>query len=503
MSRQRMLVAALVGVVVLLGALAYWLTREVKTFKAVGEACAQDAECGPQARCCEGACADTLECKAAPVEAKEVEPEGPNKKSLGRLAQSAAPTDAQREARLEARDAGTCKQDSDCATGLMTCDAGSGKCVEPAMCWSDSDCLGENKCEQGRCTDKLKGCRAFDCGKEGKICIPAVGACEATVCKSDDDCVGERRCQLPQGNCWDCLDASDCEPGELCEANRCRKKDECFVDGHCPEDKPYCDSQTGKCKAKGECVDDAMEPNDKKDQAKELPDGDSALNLCRLNDDWFTFEVAAGEGFLVAVATKPGAPYVDLRLYDANRVEVTRCGGTFPEGFCAIPVEQSEETMRYYVRAQSEGEVMGMPYTLRLSRAPQGFCAEDKAEPNDTPDEAIQLTDRGHQVFALCDGREDWFVEDLKAGTEMAVEVEAVKGVPPVVAVFGPESKEPLAFDDSEKVPKEVIFKAPVDGRYYVRLYPAFLEDRAAYILKLAPVGWVGKAPELQEPPPP
>ena len=104
-----------------------------------------------------------------------------------------------------------------------------------------------------------------------------------------------------------------------------------------------------------ECVDDDHEPNEASEAATLLPDGLHDLVLCPGNEDWFRFNIPAGNTVSFHVAS--GAAGVSIALFGPG-------GALIEERRDRITLE-SEQTGFYRLRAWVEADE-AVPYTLRV-----------------------------------------------------------------------------------------------------------------------------------------
>ena len=124
------------------------------------------------------------------------------------------------------------------------------------------------------------------------------------VCNADDQC-GEGRC--------DSRGTALCLPAGYCETHR-----------DCEVDTPICDAGTNRCKS---CNRDAFEPND--DQASAVPamSVQGQLNTCG-GSDFFAVNAGPGQTIVAEIMFIDDLGDVDLKLYDAQLMELDRSAGT-------------------------------------------------------------------------------------------------------------------------------------------------------------------------------
>ncbi len=364
----------------------------------------------------------------------------------------------------------------------MRCNAG--KCQEPTLCWSDSDCIGDRKCQKGECVDEIKGCRQLDCPPK-HLCNAEDGVCEAYPCDNDSQCGGSRRCSEISHVCTECVEDADCGAGNTCHSYRCipGTKDGCRHALDCKKGEA-CHTKHNRCIKLDTCVNDNMEPNDKPEQAKPLEPGEYQLHQCAEDQDWFTIDVQAGESLMISMTYpfEEGLPEVKIANPEGN--EIQRAVDRFGEGYIALPVEEyKEDTKVLFTVKYKDGT--GMPYTLEVMRGFQLFCTEDQWEPNDIMEEAVTRPPNIYYSMRICDGRDDWFQTDIDVGQEFIVNVETTNGQAPLVEIYEEGTAERVAFDFSEEKAKAVTYKTRKAGKHYVRLFPRYLDDTSSYGLRL------------------
>lgn len=113
--------------------------------------------------------------------------------------------------------------------GLQLCNE-AGDCVEPALCVTDNDCLGERVCFYGACTEpplcrSSADCPGGSCGRgaAGVYQCCAVGGCPE--CQQDSECPGAQTCiNNACTNAAACTSDADCIGTHACTA-RCDRFD--------------------------------------------------------------------------------------------------------------------------------------------------------------------------------------------------------------------------------------------------------------------------------------
>lgn len=120
-------------------------------------------------------------------------------------------------------DAGTGAQDSAADSKAGSCDQDGDSCPQ---CRTNDDC--RDRWETPRCDPQRLVCApcvdALDCD-EGEVCLAAWRRC-TEACGSDDDCTdGDRpRCDRVQSACAECVEDRDCDgDGDTCVLGKCER----------------------------------------------------------------------------------------------------------------------------------------------------------------------------------------------------------------------------------------------------------------------------------------
>lgn len=144
-----------------------------------------------------------------------------------------------------------CFEDAACPGG-RSCDLESGRCPEASPCRAAADCDPGRVCAEGACADLCGPERpcpgAQRCGDDSRCAEPA-------DCAADEDCLGDRLCVA--GACDDrCREDADCPGTRRCDplAGRCPEPAACFAAGDCDPGR-VCDGGqcTAVCAADADC----------------------------------------------------------------------------------------------------------------------------------------------------------------------------------------------------------------------------------------------------------
>jgi hypothetical protein len=143
-----------------------------------------------------------------------------------------------------------CLTNNDCATnGTQICTPANTCAPRPGGCSVDANCTesGRGKCKQDErlCVECLN---TADCiAGSGNVCASNRCVPPPTRCTANTDCLGSTPyCDAARGACVECLDRSQCDFGQRCEASRCVAAPTCADDDGC---------EAGRCLvATGACV---------------------------------------------------------------------------------------------------------------------------------------------------------------------------------------------------------------------------------------------------------
>lgn len=318
--------------------------------------------------------------------------------------------------------------------GLQRCDLENNACLEPPICLTDVDCLGDKVCFENRCLDRTGteaagGC--FDdascagqgedlfCNLEGHNCLPG------GRCNRDAQCPGDLVCGLG-GLCRQCAGDEDC-PGNLqCDtadaAFVCVEPPECVTNDDCRGDRTCV---IGRC-TEPMCQDDNFEPNNVCSQATAVTDGNyAARKICRDDCDWYSMEVGTGDGLVARVRHDPSLGDLDLTLHggpcenDNPGPLLQRSASLAPNEVVSFPRVFNPTTFYFsvcpFVTPQDGGT---NEYELDVLTVEGGFCVDDvydENSPNDEPPRASQLTvlERPFEFRAgnlqVCPDSGDWY----------------------------------------------------------------------------------------------
>ena len=136
------------------------------------------------------------------------------------------------------------------------------------------------------------------------------------------------------------------------------------------------------------CADDAFEENDSLGAASivSLPFAEIDLRICPTNDDWFTFQVAAGSQIQIDATFIHQDGDIDLELYDPNEVEVADSGSIFDnEKISCTALATGMYAVRVHLFGPGDGNFYDLDIALDVEVADETCGTEPTPAPTATP----------------------------------------------------------------------------------------------------------------------
>jgi|GEM_PF-996841 len=169
------------------------------------------------------------------------------------------------------------------------------------------------------------------------------------------------------------------------------------------------------------CTDDGFEDNDVFADAAALGSLlSTALVTCPLDDDWYWFELPAGESADITAFFSHVDGDIDLTLYDAAGTEIDSSATTTDDE--AVTATAAVDSL-FYVEvtlAEDLGPDSGNTYDLELSPSTP-LCFPDSLEPNDTQGTAAAVSPGSFSGLRTCPADEDWLSFFAAAGEQIQV----------------------------------------------------------------------------------
>ena len=196
----------------------------------------------------------------------------------------------------------------------------------------------------------------------------------ALGCLVNEDCVAGESCDTDTNTCvgTSCTENADCaDYDQVCNttAGYCV---ECVVDGDCADFYTCVDAACVFT-----CTDDQFEPNDNMEQALDIIAASYELFLCDEmggQEDWFTFDLSAGDVFAANAAFDDSVVDINLYLYDAE--ETWLDSSTSSVNDYEEVIYEAEEDITVYVRVMSNSDTESTgPYSFTAAINP--VCTVD------------------------------------------------------------------------------------------------------------------------------
>lgn len=176
------------------------------------------------------------------------------------------------------------------------------------------------------------------------------------------------------------------------------------------------------------CPEDMYEPNDEPSSAITLQSGPyHGLAHCHHAEDWFQIEQNTAGSLAVALTAYPAGPGDDVifELYGPDPGPTSEAIYRAASGSLVDVTAVDAEPGTYLIRVfqRSGAEISGpFAYDLEVFQAPDGGCAIDMLEEDDTLEEATRLSGNSSVVGSIC-GSEDWFLTHLFTDQTLTVDL--------------------------------------------------------------------------------
>jgi hypothetical protein len=212
-----------------------------------------------------------------------------------------------------------------------------------------------------------------------------------------------------------------------------------------------------------------------------LIEGETSATICREDEDFFSFPVTAGDGFVVQLRYDVTKLVLEAELYDGNDVLLDFVGDLDFTGFIQLAQEEVAEDGIYKVRVQFiDGQ--SESYSIIYAPVPDGLCLNDGAEPSDTPEQSspLAVVNILSPFAKLCEGDEDWYRVDLEEGGAYRVVTSGFLS-PVSVEVYLPDASTRILRDTSPLNIKTIPFQASTTGTHFVRIFSTDGQTKTDY----------------------
>jgi len=159
----------------------------------------------------------------------------------------------------------------------------------------------------------------------------------------------------------------------------------------------FSDVVTGTFSRGEECVDDGFEPNDELLAATNLGEGEwLGLTMCGEGTDWYKIDLRDGDTMDIRLDFDDDEGDIDIAVYEEDFAYV---GGSFGVGdieeIGLVALGDATAYVNVYMYSDDGFEQVGNEYdlTMTIDEGSSFDCTDDALEPNDTPSDALDITD--------------------------------------------------------------------------------------------------------------
>ncbi len=335
-----------------------------------------------------------------------------------------------------------CVDASNCPDGQV-CNTNTQRCEPDNECQGDQDCGELQICRENKCFS-VECVRDADCAGPGQICEQTTHRCQAAegFCDEDGDCEGDDKCDLETNvcvavGCGECPEGTTCNE-EVGECRQCERDDDCGEDGECNltthtcveerctsnADCPgqICNTISGQCEDPQVCAPDGFEPNNTLNNPRSIGEGVfEGLTICAGDEDFFSFQVAAGDGISLLAGFAHARGNLDMELFDPNgrRLGAATSNSDNEQIFSENLALGGVYKLRIFGVSGAENT-----YTLTLAIdqvAPT--CPDDSFEDNDSPETAASVVPGTFDDMIVCPGDVDMFKVRLERGERLTATI--------------------------------------------------------------------------------
>ena len=173
------------------------------------------------------------------------------------------------------------------------------------------------------------------------------------------------------------------------------------------------------------CVDDTLEENDSDTAAVPVGPGLTPdLVTCPTDDDWYTFDLFAGDEITVDALFLDAEGDIDLELYFDPTAAALEESDSSTDNESVTHTAATAGT--YYIKVwlyADAGVVEGNAYDLDVTLTAVS-CVDDLLEENDTDADAEPVADGSYANLMACPGPDfDWYEIELLTGDEITVDL--------------------------------------------------------------------------------
>lgn len=171
------------------------------------------------------------------------------------------------------------------------------------------------------------------------------------------------------------------------------------------------------------CTADALEENDSASAARPMtPGNQSSLTVCSGDDDYYRYDLTAGDDVTVNVSFSDAEGDIDVQLLNPSGTTVASSAtSTDNESFSYTAATTGPHTLRVFLYSDS-GATPGNAYALNFQVAGAATCTADAFEPNDSAAAAATLPAGTHSGLTACEADDDFYALNLTAGQQASLQ---------------------------------------------------------------------------------
>ncbi|MFC2173627.1 hypothetical protein ACFLU6_13505 [Acidobacteriota bacterium] len=242
----------------------------------------------------------------------------------------------------------------------------------------------------------------------------------------------------------------------------------------------------------GGCLDDHLEDNDTPmDATPAMGTGYDHLQICSLDEDWFSFDLHCGATLFVEIKFSHYEGDLDLELWDCNLAfPIETASSRTDNEYLSWGNNTIGSNEIFFLRIYGVNGAENV-YDARFYLSEYPVITYDLIEPNDSPAEASP----GWPTVPSLDGMtivaldvEDWYTEELVAGQTFDAEMRvyycysAYKLKMELIDVDGVTV---LARSMSAILEENLSCTVPATGSYYLRVFPESAGNHNIYALSV------------------
>lgn len=159
---------------------------------------------------------------------------------------------------------------------------------------------------------------------------------------------------------------------------------------------------------------DPFENNDSAGDSSPIGTGSYGLLVCTGDDDWFEYDILAGETIQIDLTFPHNQGNIDLFLYGNRSTTSTVAESrSFSDNESVTYTSPRDQTLKWRVTTSTNN--VQAPYTMDVTTTPAPGCVDDAFAPNGDSSSAPTIDVPGlYRALSFCEGTEDWFQVQLE-----------------------------------------------------------------------------------------